>query len=53
VRLVVDLETAGTGEPEFDLRCLPGDCDIELFAATVAYYEKLSGAALDVDRIMA
>jgi aminoglycoside phosphotransferase (APT) family kinase protein len=23
LRLVVDLETVGTGEPEFDLRCLP------------------------------
>jgi aminoglycoside phosphotransferase (APT) family kinase protein len=37
LRLVVDLETVGTGEPEFDLRCLPADCGIELFAATVAH----------------
>lgn len=27
LRLVIDLETVGTGEPEFDLRCLPGDCE--------------------------
>jgi aminoglycoside phosphotransferase (APT) family kinase protein len=52
LRLVVDLETVGTGEPEFDLRCLPGDCGIELFTATVAHYEKLTGTTLDVDRIM-
>ena len=53
LRLVIDLETVGTGEPEFDLRCLPGDCGIGLFTATVAHYEKLTGAKLDVDRIMA
>jgi aminoglycoside phosphotransferase (APT) family kinase protein len=53
LRLVVDLETVGTGEPEFDLRCLPADCGIELFTATVAHYEKLTGTTLDVDRIMA
>jgi aminoglycoside phosphotransferase (APT) family kinase protein len=53
LRLVVDLETAGTGEPEFDLRCLPADCGVELFLATVARYETLTGTALDVDRIMA
>jgi aminoglycoside phosphotransferase (APT) family kinase protein len=53
LRLVIDLETVGTGEPEFDLRCLPGDCGIELFTATVAHYEKLTGTKLDVDRIMA
>jgi aminoglycoside phosphotransferase (APT) family kinase protein len=53
LRLVVDLETVGTGDPEFDLRCLPADCGIELFTATVAHYEKLTGTTLDVDRIMA
>jgi aminoglycoside phosphotransferase (APT) family kinase protein len=53
LRLVVDLETVGTGEPEFDLRCLPADGGVELFTATVAHYEKLTGTALDVDRIMA
>ncbi|MEU8230070.1 phosphotransferase [Actinoplanes sp. NPDC048967] len=53
LRLVVDWETAGTGEPEFDLRCLPGDCGIELFAATVTAYEQLSGMRVDVDRVMA
>ncbi|GGN43818.1 hypothetical protein GCM10010109_76350 [Actinoplanes campanulatus] len=53
LRLVVDWETAGTGEPEFDLRCLPGDCGVELFTATVAQYERVSGTTLDTDRIMA
>lgn len=53
LRLVVDWETAGTGEPEFDLRCLPGDCGTELFTATVAAYERMSGTTLDMDRIMA
>ena len=53
LRLVIDLETAGIGEPEFDLRCLPGDCGIELFTATVAHYEQMTGTTVDVDRIMA
>jgi len=53
LRLVVDWETAGAGEPEFDLRCLPGDCGIELFTATVAAYERMSGTTLNMDRIMA
>ncbi|GLY93255.1 aminoglycoside phosphotransferase family protein [Actinoplanes sp. NBRC 103695] len=53
LRLVVDWETAGAGEPEFDLRCLPGDCGIELFVATVTAYERVSGATLNMDRIMA
>ncbi|MFI5908509.1 phosphotransferase family protein [Dactylosporangium sp. NPDC051541] len=53
LRLVVDWETASAGEPEFDLRCLPGDGGIELFTATVAEYERRSGVALSVDRIMA
>ncbi|MFG1606742.1 phosphotransferase family protein [Actinoplanes sp. NPDC049265] len=53
LRLVVDLETAGPGEPEFDLRCLPGDGGIELLTATVREYERLTGTPLDLDRIMA
>jgi aminoglycoside phosphotransferase (APT) family kinase protein len=53
LRLVIDWETAGIGEPEFDMRCLPGDCGTALFGATVARYERLSGTALDIDRIMA
>ncbi|MFF5081418.1 phosphotransferase family protein [Actinoplanes sp. NPDC000266] len=53
LRRVVDWETAGPGEPEFDLRCLPGDCGPALFTATVAEYERISGTTLNVDRIMA
>jgi hypothetical protein len=51
--LVVDLETAGPGEVEFDLRCLPGDCGIALSGPTVAQYEQLTGTGVDVDRVMA
>ncbi|GAB3828623.1 phosphotransferase family protein [Dactylosporangium cerinum] len=53
LRLIVDLETAGAGEPEFDLRCLPADCGIDLFTATVAHYQELTGTNLDMHRIMA
>jgi hypothetical protein len=53
LRLVIDFETAGVGEPEFDLRCLPGDCGVELFRAVVLHYERMSGSRLDADRIMA
>ncbi|MFG1990572.1 phosphotransferase family protein [Actinoplanes sp. NPDC048988] len=53
LRLVVDWETAGLGEPEFDLRCLPGDAGVDLFTATVAAYQRIAGTALDVDRILA
>ncbi|MBM2616803.1 aminoglycoside phosphotransferase family protein [Actinoplanes sp. LDG1-06] len=53
LKLVVDLETAAAGEAEFDLRCLPGDCGMELFTATADRYEQLTGATLDRERIMA
>lgn len=53
LRLLIDLETVGIGEPEFDLRCLPSDCGVELFTATVTHYERATGTTLDVDRLMA
>lgn len=53
LRQVIDLETVGAGEPEFDLRYLPWDCGVGLFSAVVAHYARLTGTALDVDRIMA
>lgn len=53
LRLILDLETVGAGEPEFDLRCLPGDCGIALFTASVTHYEELTGTTVDVNRIMA
>ncbi|GAA0906478.1 phosphotransferase family protein [Virgisporangium aurantiacum] len=53
LRLIVDLETVGAGEPEFDLRCLPGDCGIDLFTATVAHYQELTGTTVDMNRVMA
>lgn len=54
LRLVVDFETAGAAEPEYDLRALPGTGPgVELVRATVAHYETISGRHLDIDRIMA
>jgi aminoglycoside phosphotransferase (APT) family kinase protein len=53
LRLLIDLETAGAAEPEFDLSCLPGDCGTDLFLATVARYGTLTGTTLDVGRILA
>jgi aminoglycoside phosphotransferase (APT) family kinase protein len=53
LNLIVDLETVGVSEPEFDLRCLPGDCGIDMFTAIVAHYQQLTGATVDMNRIMA
>jgi len=53
LRLVIDVETVGAAEPEFDMRVLPSDCGIDLFLATVATYERLTGTTVDVDRVMA
>lgn len=53
LRLIIDLETVGPAEPEFDLRCLPGDCRIDLFTATVAHYQELTGTTVDMNRVMA
>ncbi|SES45013.1 aminoglycoside phosphotransferase family protein [Actinokineospora terrae] len=50
LRLVVDFETVSAAEPEYDLRAFP---DVELLTATVRHYERLSGRALSIDRIMA
>jgi aminoglycoside phosphotransferase (APT) family kinase protein len=53
LRLILDLETVGASEPEFDLRCLPADCGIDLFTETVAHYQELTDTTVDTDRIMA
>jgi aminoglycoside phosphotransferase (APT) family kinase protein len=50
LRLVVDFETAGAAEPEFDLRALPGTGPgVELLLATVRHY----GRPLSLDRVLA
>lgn len=53
LRLVVDLETVGVGEPEYDLRCLPADCGVEMFLAVVSDYEALTATPVSLDRVMA
>ncbi len=56
LRLVVDFETVASGEPEYELRGLPGPglgprC--ELLTATMRHYHELAGRRLDLDRLMA
>jgi aminoglycoside phosphotransferase (APT) family kinase protein len=54
LRVVVDFETAGTAEPEYDLRAFPGTGPgVELLNATMHHYQRLSGRALSADRVMA
>jgi aminoglycoside phosphotransferase (APT) family kinase protein len=56
LRLVVDFETVGAAEPEYDLRTFPGPGmgpGVQLLTATMRHYERLSGRALSLDRVMA
>ena len=56
LRLVVDLETAGAAEPEYDLRHLPGPDmgpGLELLTAVMRRYQQITGRHLSVDRVMA
>jgi aminoglycoside phosphotransferase (APT) family kinase protein len=56
LRLVVDFETAGTAEPEYDLRGFPGPGlgpGTELLTAIMRHYQPIGGRALSVERIMA
>lgn len=51
---VVDFESSGLGEPEFDFRVLPAfGPGTGLLIATVERYEAVSGRTLSVPRIMA
>jgi hypothetical protein len=44
----------GTGQARSArLRCVPGDCGADLFTATVAHYQELTGTTVEMDRIMA
>ena len=56
LRVVLDFENAGLGEPEYELRGFPGPDmgpGVELLTATMRHYERLTGRALSVERIMA
>jgi len=56
LRLVVDFETAGAAEPEYDLRTFPGPGmgpGVELLTAVMRHYQQITGRTLSVDRIMA
>jgi aminoglycoside phosphotransferase (APT) family kinase protein len=56
LRLVVDLETAGVAEPEYDLRLFPGPDmgpGVELLTAVMRHYEQITGRHLSTDRVMA
>jgi aminoglycoside phosphotransferase (APT) family kinase protein len=56
LRVVLDFENAGLGEPEYELRGFPGPGmgpGVELLTATMRHYERLTGQALSVERIMA
>jgi aminoglycoside phosphotransferase (APT) family kinase protein len=56
LRLVVDLETAGAAEPEYDLRTFPGPAmgpGVELLTAVMRHYQQITGRQLSTDRVMA
>ncbi|WP_141852059.1 aminoglycoside phosphotransferase family protein [Kribbella jejuensis] len=54
LRAIVDLETAGLAEPEYDLRALPGTGPgVELVTATMHHYREDTGHTLDPARVMA
>jgi aminoglycoside phosphotransferase (APT) family kinase protein len=56
LRLVVDFETIGTAEPEYDLRSFPGPAmgsGVELLTAVMCHYQQITGRQLSDDRIMA
>lgn len=51
---VLDLEECGPGDPHFDFRYLPGNSATTALVLAVAdEYQRLSGRALDLGRIMA
>ena len=56
LQVVLDFENTGLGEPEYELRGFPGPGmgpGVELLTATMRHYERLTGRALSVERIMA
>lgn len=56
LRLVVDFESVGALEPEYDLRCFPGPGlgpGVRLLTKTMGHYQRLSGRQLSLERVMA
>jgi len=54
LRVVVDFETAGLADPEYDLRTFPGTGPgVELLTATIRHYAQITGRELSVERAMA
>lgn len=54
LRLVVDFETVGAAEPEYDLRAFPGTGPgVELLSATMRHYQQITGRPLSVECVMA
>ncbi|MFF2813225.1 phosphotransferase family protein [Streptomyces sp. NPDC058000] len=56
LRLVVDFETVGVAEPEYDLRAIPGpgmDPGVELLTAVMRQYQQIAGRQLSPERLMA
>jgi aminoglycoside phosphotransferase (APT) family kinase protein len=56
LKAVLDFESAGAGEPEYELRAFPGPGmgpGLELLAAIMRHYQRLAGRELSVERVMA
>jgi aminoglycoside phosphotransferase (APT) family kinase protein len=56
LRLVVDLETVGVAEPEYDLRTLPGPAmgpGVELLTSVMRHYQEFTGRQPSASRVMA
>ena len=56
LRLVVDFETVGAAEAEYDLRTFPGPGlgpGVELLTAIMRHYQQITGHQLSADRVMA
>jgi aminoglycoside phosphotransferase (APT) family kinase protein len=54
LRLVVDFETSGVAEPEYDFRVIPSfGPGVDLLTSTVDQYVSLTGRRLSLERIMA
>lgn len=54
LRAIVDFETAGLADPEYDLRAFPGTGPgVELVTATMHHYRAYTGRTLDPERVMA
>lgn len=54
LRVVLDFETAGLADAEYDLRTFPGTGPgIELLTATMRHYRQITGRELVAERVMA